>query len=206
MKSVFPLLVMSLPLVFSGCDQSKSTGNGVAIVDLDLIAQRLGRDAKMKESIEQRQLNLNQQIVTVQNSFLEQLKTKQSEFGETPTESQTQMLTAMQREANLKLNSVRQQAQGNMSQFQQSVINQFREEAKPIAEKLAAEKGCKIVLTKNDTVIFAFDSVVDITEDMITRMKQSSKTATPTTPAPQTASSSAPKVQTAANPAPSTKK
>jgi Skp family chaperone for outer membrane proteins len=207
MKYSWLLFVVSFVLAFSGCDRNKDSDSmSVAIVDLDLIAKRLGRDAQMKQSIEQRQLNLNQQIQSVQSSFLEQLKTKQSEFGDSPSEEQSGLLLAMQREANLKLNSVRQQAQGNMTQFEQSVINQFREEAKPIAQKLAAKKGCKIVLTKNDTVIFSFDSVVDITEDVVAQMKESARPSTPASNLTSSGTPSGPNARTASNPTSSIQK
>ena len=210
MKCFGMVLGLCLTLAAAGCGSDEApSGGGVAIIDLDLVAKRLGRDVQMTEVIQQRQTNLNQQLAVVQTSFEQQLNDKKAEFGEEPAEQDAQQLLNMQREAILKLNGVRQQAQGNIAQFQQAVINQFREEAKPIARQVAAEKGCPIVLTKNDTVVFAFDSVLDITEDVISRMsatapktlqpapqpaaaaQQATKPATTSTPAPQSSSTTA---------------
>lgn len=161
---------LCLAVVFAGCDSIRSSGGGVAVIDLDLAAQRLGRDGLMKEAIEQRQAYLNQQLATVQTSFQEQLASKKKEFGETPTEEQTQTLVNMEQEANVKLASIQQEAQANMTQFQQSLIIQFRDEAKPVAQKVAAEKGCKIVLTRNDNAMLVIDPAIDITEAMVARL------------------------------------
>ena len=46
------------------------------------------------------------------------------------------------------------------------MINRFREEVKSVARKVASDKGLSIVVTKNDSVIFAYDSTVDITNEV----------------------------------------
>ena len=199
MNRCFMILSSFLLVVAIGCGSDETNTGNVAILDLDLVAKRLGRDLEMADSIQQRENVLNQQLAVVQTSFLNTLNEKQTEFGDEPEDDETQELLGMRRNANLKLNAVRQKAQGNLARYRNSVVSQFREEAKPIARQIAAEKGLQIVLTKNEVVVFSYDSVVDITEEVIARMSaltKSNKGANPATPK-QTAPKSTPQSSSA---------
>ncbi len=187
MKRVFMMFSLFLAVAAIGCGSDEPQLGSVAILDLDAVAKRLGRDLEMADSLQQRESVLNQQLAVVQTSFQNELNEKQSEFGVELADDETQELLGLRRTANLKLNSVRQKAQGNLARYRRSIVNQFREEAKPIARQIAEEKGVKIVLTKNDFVVFSFDSVIDITEEVIARMTaQKTNTAANSTKAKQT--------------------
>jgi Skp family chaperone for outer membrane proteins len=183
MKNVAQTLVIFACLTSFGCDQSTQSSNGpVAVVDLDAIAQKIGKDKQILEMIEQRQVSLNDQVVATQNSLVQQLNQKKSEFGEIGDEEAKQLLQ-LQNRANSILATTRTQAQTNLTSFQQEVIDRFRNEIKPIAMELANQKGCRVVLSKNDSVVFAFDKTVDLTDEVAAKMQS--------TAAPATASRSA---------------
>ena len=169
-----------LALLWSGCfvclggcgyfsDGTSNTGR-VAVIDLDAVAKKLGHDVRMANSIKQRETSLNRQLADVQQSYQKQLGDKKQELGEEPSQEQTQQLLQLQRQANLQLNQVRRQAQANLNQHRAQLIGQFRDETKTVARDVASEKGLSIIVTKNDTVVFAYEAAVDITDEVASRM------------------------------------
>ena len=179
MKKRTAVLVALTCLVPTGCDRSTSSSNGpVAVVDLDAVAQKLGKDKQFVQMIEQRQVTLNAQVSATQKTLIDQLNKKKSEFGEL-SEEESKQLVQLQNQANTILANTRTQAQTNLTAYQQEVVDRFRAETKPIALELAAKKGCRVVLSKNDSVVFAFDEAVDLTNEVVAAM-QSKAAAAPT--------------------------
>jgi Skp family chaperone for outer membrane proteins len=170
-------------LAIAGCDQFTKSNNGpVAVIDLDAVAQKLGKDKQIVQMIEQRQVSLNEQVIATQQSLIQQLNQKKSEFGELSDE-ETKQLVQLQNQANNIVATTRTQAQSNLTNFQQEVVNRFRTEVKPIAMELATKKGCRMVLSKNDSVVFAFDATVDLTDEVVATMKsKATQSAVPQSP------------------------
>lgn len=173
---VFMLLFCGIGIT-AGCNRSGGTAasasnanRGVAVIDLDEVAKRLGRDVVMQESLQQAAGTLNQQFAAIQASYESKFEETKSEVGEAPTDEQAQQLNALGQQLNLRLNQTRQVAQTKLSQHRLQLINLFREEVKPIARQVAKERGLDVVVSKNDTVIFAFTPAADITEQVIERM------------------------------------
>ncbi len=171
MKAFSTALFSIIALTHVGCDRVSNLNSGpVAVVDLDLIAQRIGKDKQILHVIQERQVILNEQMFAAQKSLLDQLNQKKSEFGEISDEEAKQ-LVQLQKQANSILANTQSQAQTNLTTFQQELINRFRYEVKPIAMDLAKKKGCRVVLSKNDSVVFAFDAAVDLTEEIVARLQ-----------------------------------
>lgn len=188
MKKLTVLLLTLTSLAAVGCDTGTRSNNGpVAVVDLDAVAQKLGKDKQILQMIEQRQLTLNQQVNTTQQSLIDQLNKKKSEFGEL-SEEESKQLVQLQKQANTILASTRTQAQSNLTAYQQEVVDRFRAEAKPIAMEIAAKKGCRVVLSRNDSVVFAFDETVDLTNDVVAAMQSKASSASDSPTPAQTAS------------------
>ena len=78
----------------------------------------------------------------------------------------------MGRQASANLNQVQQKAKNDLSQHGAQLVQQFRDEVKPIARQVASEKGLSIIVTRNETVVFDFTSAVDITEDVVRKMRE----------------------------------
>jgi Skp family chaperone for outer membrane proteins len=151
--------------------QSNESAVGtVAVIDLDAVARQIGGDIQMANSIKQRETSLNQQLQSVQTSFQKQIGDKRDELGGEPTEEETQQFALLQRQANTNLNQIRTQAQNDLNRHRLQLVARFREEARPVARAVAAEKGLSIVVTKNDSVVFTYQSAVDITDEVAARM------------------------------------
>jgi len=181
--------IACIGLCFTGCEPPSAVANkdaaeehnhspteasGIAVVDLDAVARRIGRDIAMNDSLQNQEGSLNEELATVQKSYLDQIASKENEFGAQPNEEQLKTIQAMKQQANLKLNQARQEAVAKLSTQRTQMIAQFREETKPVARRVAAERGLGIVVTKNDNVIFAYDAKYDITDEVVARMTASS--------------------------------
>lgn len=198
MKMLVSALVTVTFLALLGCERTAVSPQGqVAVVDLDEVARMLGKDKQILQLIEQRQVTLNEQVSSTQKSLIQQLNQKKAEFGEL-SDDESRQLTQLQTQANAILTNTRTQAQSDLTAYQQEVVDRFRAEAKPVALEIAAKKGCRVVLSKNDSVVFAFDQAVDLTSEVATSLR--SKAAT--SPVPSTATKAEEPVvkQAASNP------
>ena len=170
MRTTIALITVISCLVVMGCNRNSNSNNGpVAVVDLDAIAQKLGKDKQFLQMIEQRQVSLNEQVIATQQSLIQQLNQKKSEFGEVSSD-EAKELAQLQTKANTILATTRTQAQSNLTSYQLDIVNRFRADVKPIAMELATKKGCCVVLSKNDSVVFAFDKTIDLTDEVTAAM------------------------------------
>ena len=145
----------------------------VAVIDLDVVATRLGRDVEILNSIKSRQSTLAEQLQAIKTDYENQIVEKQQEIGGSPTTEESQALVGMRNDALQKLAAVQTQARDNLSQHSSQVISQFREQVKAVARQVASERGLDVVLTRNDSVVFSYEPNVDITEDVIANMVSS---------------------------------
>jgi Skp family chaperone for outer membrane proteins len=187
--SAFVTVAALVSLCVSGCGWfggkndteakvEKSVPGRVAVVDLDEIARRVGRDQYMIDTLKQTQQTLNERLEVVQASYVKQIKQKQETLGVGNegveiTDEDTKTLLGMQREAGLNLNQARKEAISSLTQRRTQLVASFRNEVRPIASEVAKEKGLSIVLTKNDTVLFTHEDAVDITDEVAKRLRTS---------------------------------
>lgn len=188
-KSAFVLFAGISTLVVSGCGwfggkddgqakAEKALPGGVAVVDLDEVARRLGRDQYMLDTLKQTQQTLNERLEVVQASYVKQIEEKQEALGVGKegveiSEDATKTLLGMKRQAGLNLNQARKQAISSLTQQRTQLVANFRSEVRPVASEVAKEKGLSIVLSKNDTVLFTHEDAVDITAEVAKRLKAS---------------------------------
>jgi Skp family chaperone for outer membrane proteins len=155
---------------------------GVAVIDLDEVARRLGREGAIKQSLVAHETSLNQQLETLRVSYANQLQQRKEELPEQPARGDLAQVNAFEQQAVNRIQQARQHAQKDLLSQKRDLINAFREEVKPIASRVAATKGLNLVVSKNDTFLFAFDSAVDITQEVVAKMQ-----ATTISPAPSAA-------------------
>lgn len=174
---------------------------GVAIVDLDEVARRVGREQEMVDSIQTQAGALNQRLTAIQGEAVKQLNAAKANLNEDKqiTNEEAQQFVRLQRSAQVQLNQLQQQARVNLNNHRQQLVSQFRKDAQPIAAKVAKDRGFDSVVTRNDTVVFSFDNTVDITEDVIKLMSAEMPSKPKAKPAPE--KSEAKPATTAAKPA-----
>lgn len=153
---------------------------GVAVVDLDEVAHRLGRDSEMQQSLQGQADRIQQQLAAIEQNALNQLEEVRKGLGNAPTQEATGKFLQMRSSAQQQLTQLKQKAEQQLGQHRQQIVNTFREEAKPIAAQVAKKQGFTTVVTKNDAIVFLFDSGVDITDEVVQLMSsQRKQTAAP---------------------------
>lgn len=173
---------------------------GVAVVDLDEVARRLGRDEQMVESFQRHAGKLGQALLSAQQSAVSQLEEMRQNLPESPSVEQAQNFAMAKRNAQLQLDQRKKEVDLSLNQHRQQLISRFREDAKPIASRVAREKGFATVVTRNDSVVFSYDQGVDITEDVIKLMSAEAPARQPAA-RPAEAATSQPAAQTSQQPA-----
>ncbi len=173
-KWTLTVLVCSCLLCLCGCgSQEQKKVGGVAVVDLVEVVKRIGLDAEVNKSLKQERESLNQEYQKLQKSLSEKYDQKKKEFGEKPTEEQKKELLQLQNEHSVLLNRERVGSQQQIYVFQQRLVNRFREQVKPAAREVAAEKGLSVVITKHEGVL-TIDDAVEITDEVVAKMLENS--------------------------------
>jgi Skp family chaperone for outer membrane proteins len=150
---------------------SREAGGGLAIVDLDAVAQRLGRDIQIKDAVSKKETELNEQLNALKTKLSARFDETRQGHGTEPTDKQQAELRTLESQMNLQLAKAKQQALNTLSVHQQRLVAQFREEVKPIARAAAAERGLSIVIPKNEGLLLSFDPGVDITDRVAEKLK-----------------------------------
>lgn len=143
---------------------------GVAVVDLDVVANRLGLDAEMQKVLNEKQVVLNQKLASLQASFRQQYQTKKEEFGETPTSDQSKQLQTLNNQLAVQLRQAQQLGVNELNLLKQQLINRLREQIKPTAREVAATRGLNIVVPKNQNIFMTVGPAAEITEQVIEQL------------------------------------
>ncbi len=161
-------------LCLCGCgSQEQQKVGGVAVVDLVEVVKRIGHDAELNKSLKQEQESLNQKYQELQKSLSEKYDQEKKEFGEKPTEEQKKQLLQLQNKHRVLLDRERVGSQQQLYAFKQRLVNRFREQVKPAAREVAAEKGLTVVITKHEGVL-TVDDAVEITDEVVAKMLENS--------------------------------
>lgn len=182
LPSVIALLLIAACVVCTGCTEEKPKPQPeVVVVDLDVIGKALGLQEEVIAQIrndEQMLLSRRQEII---KNMQNQIKAKQDEFGEEPTEEQQQELQRMAAQAQNNLMQVNREIQNLAMQNRQQRIAQVREQIKPYVERVAKRRGAKIVLEASNH-FWAADQV-DISSEVIAEKLDEDGPKKPSTPA-----------------------
>lgn len=158
-------------------EQAGQKLSGVAVVDLDEVARRLGSDVAMVQAIRESQTSLNQQLQSLQTSLQQQYQRKKHELDGRQVQAkrdqatETKQLEAFSRQLSVQLNQARRNANNQINAHQRQLIQRFREEVKPVAQQAAFERGLGVVVTKNESVLLAFDDAHDITAAVVEKLQ-----------------------------------
>lgn len=150
--------------------------SGIAVVDLDEVAKQIGSDTVLVKALRDEQASVNQQLrsyqSTLQQNYLKKKRELESEpAGNEPPEARRQLLAELERQFNLQLNQAARSAQTELKTREQKLVQQFREEVKPVARAAAAERGLGVVVTKNESVLLDFDDAHDITAAVAAKLR-----------------------------------
>lgn len=160
-----------------GCGHVGGSGaatshGGMAVVDLDKVAEQTGRDRQLAQSLELAQNSLNQAYAKTLESAREQLDAKKKGLGSSPSEEETKEFALMQQSAQTQLLQIQNKAKAEYEQYKQIQIAKFRAELKPITQEIASKRGLSIVIPKNEGLLLSVDPGVDITDEVIKVLRE----------------------------------
>jgi len=165
------LFVLLVPLFLSACGPTASSGKGgVALIDLEDAAKRMGRDVTITEELQSAGAVLGDQLAAAQKDLQEEFERQKQTVGDKPTPADTQKLTELGRALNVQFQQKQQEAQQELAAKRLALVNRFREEVKPVAMKIAAARGLEVVLVKSDVVVLGNEPGVDITDEVVGEM------------------------------------
>jgi Skp family chaperone for outer membrane proteins len=143
---------------------------GVGVVDLDSVAKQLGRDLEMNKLVQDELSSLNYNLNKFESSLKQLYDEKAERYGEGPTDEQQKQLTAMQERMSGQLLEARRKAERELAVYKQQLIDQFREQTRPVLREVAADRGLSIVVPKNNGLLLSIDPAVEITDDVAKKM------------------------------------
>jgi Skp family chaperone for outer membrane proteins len=146
----------------------------IAVIDLNVVAQEIGAQAKIDRSLKEKEQELLEQF----NGLREELGRRVTDLqqaGQDLNDQQKIRLQSLTAENRNKLTLQAQAAQSQLlahhSQLKQKLLAQIR----PVAYSVAQEKGMQIVLTVGQ--VYAAGPNVDITQDVVKRIQTLNKSA-----------------------------
>ena len=175
MSKILTSLVLTASLIgLSGCDNFQTTPDSV-VLDLDAIANATGQAETIKQQIENANQELNTQLATISTKLNDQLLVEKDKMGKKPSKTDKQNLEKLTIQANQKMQQAKAIASQKSQQYRAALILQLRDNVKPIAERIASNRGAKIVLTSNNSMIW-FDPEIDITDEVIAEIRAKAST------------------------------
>lgn len=155
-----------LVILLSSCllQMSHAQGGGVAILDIDAVAQKLGIEDQVRVELTSLQKRLAQDLQKTKAQLETEMKGVQQAAGENPSETQLREIRATNQQLNSEFARLKTQAEQSLMQERVRLINEFRIKLEPIAKKVAKDRGLDVVIMKVTPPVFTFSSEVDITE------------------------------------------
>lgn len=147
------------------------SGSGsVAVIDLNRVAQLLGRDQQIADALKSSDAQLGQQLANYQSQLKQQLEEKKSEQQtESGAQSQKVQLASYAQGLNQQLSKARTTAVQSLQNHRRQLVLKFREEVSPVATSVARERGLGVIVVKTDALL-THESQIDISDEVAQRL------------------------------------
>lgn len=170
--AVWMLMALLATSGLTGCGWSGGGGSAtatgsVAVIDLDEIARRLGSDKQIVQSVSQRQTALQSKLKELAQQYVAQIEEQRKTLPAEQAKEAEVTVASWQQQANANLNQVKRQAEADLVNHRSRLMDQFREQVKPVARMVAQRRGLGVIVTKNDSVVFDYVSTADITSEVV---------------------------------------
>jgi len=150
---------------------SGSAETQIGVLDIDQAAKELGLADQYRQIVTGQQQQLQDQMNAMQMSFRANLEKRQQALGDEPTDEQRQELQQYQMQGVQKLRNLQSQAQAQSAQLRGSLGQQVQKMIRGPAEKVAQQRGLKIVFLKLNDIFYTAKGV-DITDAVVELAKK----------------------------------
>jgi len=158
-------------LLLTGCDKLPgSAGPGTLIVDLGAIAKATGQEESMQSRAQTVREEVNAQLAESAANLEQQIEQERESYGDTPTVEQQQQLQQTMAQAQQQYGQLQAGAQQQLQQLEINMVMEFRDQIKPVAEKIAQSRNAHLIVLADQSV-FWLDPAIDITGDVISALR-----------------------------------
>ena len=172
MKNLIKLTILMIGMsLIAACNQQVPS-NSIGILDLGKISDETGNAEKIKSELQKIKTRLQQDLQSVQMNLQKNFQENQTKIGKTPTDEQRAQLGKMLAEAQQKLKMAQSSAATELKNKQEELVIQLRDTVRPVANKIAQQRGMSIIMIRNDNLILGFDKKADITDAIIAELKK----------------------------------
>lgn len=142
----------------------------VAVVDLDRVAASIGFTKAYQERMKARQEALMTEFRGKTEKLQKLYEDMRKRYGEKPTPEQQQELQQLSAKCNDMLRSDDQKGGQILQTEGNNYINKYRDRVRPIAKRIAEDRGASIVLTLGAQT-FDYSASIDITDQVTNDVK-----------------------------------
>lgn len=192
MKTILALPLLAA-LLLTACQRS----GGVAVVDINEIAQEMGWTDQLNTQLQDTGRELQTQFEQITKQAQAELeKAKQQVILEAKlneeqvallnqvvdlrdleklplSQEQRNKLITTLNQVNQALQNARNQLQQALQQRQLQLIKSYQAQVQPFAEEVAREKGLDMVLLQSESILYVNAGQVDLTDEVLRRLRAS---------------------------------
>ncbi|NQY88164.1 MAG: OmpH family outer membrane protein [Colwellia sp.] len=156
---------------------SEQSQDKVLVVDLSIVAKAVGRDTLMSTKLDEVNTALQQHLLTFKESIEKKVQTEKEKISGSTTKQQ-QEFQALVIKAKQTMLVAQNNAQEKSKQYQEQLLQQFKDDIQPIVSSIAKQQKASIVRVYNASLLWV-DNAIDISDKVIIELKKlSAQTAT----------------------------
>ena len=141
----------------------------IAIIDLDEIVRRIGRDKVIIQAVQASDAASQKDLQALHNRLQQELQETMKAMQPDLSDVEKQQLVAVRTEAETKMKTALSEAQEKSRNLRTRLIQEVKDEIRPFARAVAQKHGLVVTLVKNDNV-FDFDPTIEITSQVAEAM------------------------------------
>ncbi len=162
-------------LMINACaNQPTSQSKNVLVLDLPTIAKAIDRDTEMNQQMEKFSDKLNQQLDVIKVKLEKQLKEHQQKLKSNKNKKSKLQFQEFINQAQQKMQQVQLKASQKIQAYRTSLLQNFKDEIKPIAKNIAKKHNASLVRYSDDSILW-FSQTIDISNEVIAVLKLQSK-------------------------------
>jgi Skp family chaperone for outer membrane proteins len=158
-------------LLLTGCNQSNDPDTmPVVVIDLEAIAEATGEDIVIQQELVAARSEQNSQHSDKAAELEAMLEEEKAKLKASSDPAQQDEFDRVQLEAQQQFAQAQAQAQQESQRFQAGLLNQFHEQVKPVAARVSAKYGAKVIFLADPSTLW-FEDSAEITDEVITALK-----------------------------------
>ena len=175
--------VVALLLAVLGCGRDAGR---VAVIDLDRVAHAVGRDDQLNRELQAAQAESERQLGALRDQLQAQVSSAAEQLKEPRSDAQKQQLEALRAQGQAQLDRAQAEVKQRAQEHKNGLVAAFWDQVRPVARKVAADRGLSVVLIRGEQVFDAAPSA-DITDAVSDELRRrESEAPAPGQPPPPT--------------------